>query len=99
MDCYWEETDWVHLYANPPGVHGRLIATVESENAAKQYLFDLAGVPIESWQARQYSEQGNGVAIWSSHYTSEALMEYEAGGTYFTAERVRVVRRSPSREI
>ena len=92
MDCYWEETDLFHLYANPPGAHGRLMATIESEDVAKRYLFELAGVPIESWKPSQFSENGNCVDIWISRYTSEALMEYEAAGTYFTAERVRVVR-------
>ena len=45
MDFYHEETDWFHVYANPHGMHGRLMATVESESAAKQYLFELNAPP------------------------------------------------------
>ena len=92
MDFYHEATDWFHVYANPPGMHGRLMATVESESAAKQYLFELNGVPIESWKPRQYSEDGSRIDIWICRHINEAQLEYEQVGTYFTVERVRVIR-------
>lgn len=66
--------------------------TVESEDAAKRYLLDLAGVPIHSWKPRPVSEDGKRVDIWISQFTSDALKEHEEAGAYFTAERGRVVR-------
>ena len=92
MDFYHEETDWFHVYANPPGLHGRLMATVESERAAKQYLLELDGVPLEAWEPRQYSKDGDRVDIWICRYASAGVRAYEAAGTYISAERVRVVR-------
>lgn len=92
MDFYHEPTDWFHVYANPPGIHGRGMATVESESAAKQYLFELYGVPIEPWEPRYYSEDGSRVDVWLCRDINETSLEYEKPGTYFTIERVRVMR-------
>ena len=92
MNFYHEPTDWFHVYANPPGMHGRGMATVDSESAAKQYLFELDGVPIESWEPRHYSEDGRRVDVWICRDVNQAQFEYEQAETYFTIERVRVVR-------
>ena len=92
MDFYHEPTDWFHLYANPPGMHGRLMATAESESAAKQYMFELNGVPFDLWEPRHYSEDGSRVDVCLCRNINQSQLEYEQPGTYFTIERVRVVR-------
>ena len=92
MNFYHEPTDLFHVYANPPGIHGRVMATVESESAGKQYLFELYGVPIESWEPRHYSEDGSRVDVWLCRNINENALEYEKPRTYFTIERVRVMR-------
>ena len=99
MDFYHEPTDWFHVYANPPGMHGRVMATVESDSAAKQYLYELNGVPIESWKPRHYSEDGSRVDVWLCRDINEAQLEYEQAGTYFTIERLRVVRMRSDRQV
>ena len=73
-------------------MHGRLMAMVESENAAKQCLFELKGVPIEAWEPRHYSEDRSRVDVWLCRDINETSLEYEQPGTYFTIERVRVTR-------
>ena len=92
MNFYHEPTEWFHVYANPPGMHGGLMATVESASTAKQYLFELYGVLIESWEPRHYSEDGRRVDVWLCRDINETSLEYEKPRTYFTIERVRVVR-------
>lgn len=89
----WErkETALFQLYANPPGQHGRLIATADSDGVVKQCLFNLYGVPIESWTARHYSEDGSRVLVWMSQYANAQTQQAEPPGTYFTAERVLVL--------
>lgn len=90
METYQEETNWFHVYANAPGIHGRLMATVASDELAKRYLYELDGLPMDSWSARILSEDESQVNVWVSHYRNP--LENEAAGTYFTLERVRVVK-------
>jgi len=92
MNFYHESTDLFHVYANPPGIHGRVMVTVESERAAKQYLFELYGIPFESWEPRHYSEDGFRVDVWLCRDINETSLEYEKPRTYFTIERVLVMR-------
>ena len=99
MDFYHEPTDWFHLYANPPGIHGRVIATVESDHAAKLYLFDLYGVSTDSWEPRHYSEDGSWVDVWLCRDINQTALEYEKPRTYFTIERGRLVRISSDQQV
>ena len=79
-------------------MHGRLMATVESDSAAKQYLFELAGVLIESWEPRHYSEDESCVDVWLCRDINKTSLEYEQAGTYLTIERVRVMRIRPDQQ-
>jgi len=66
MECYREETGWLHVYANAPGVPGRLMVTVESADLGKPYLLEQHGIPLDSWQARYLAEDQSQVDIWVS---------------------------------
>jgi len=92
MESYLEETDCFHVYANAPGVHGRLMVTVESAELGKQYLQELYEIPLVSWQARCISEDLSQVDIWVSRESEARQLEGEEPETHFTIERVRVLR-------
>lgn len=92
MESYLEETEWFHVYANAPGVHGRLMVTVESAELGKQYLLELYEIPLASWQARYLSEDLRQVDIWVSQESGARHLEGEEPATHFTIERVRVLR-------
>lgn len=92
MELYREPTECMHVYANAPGVHGRLMATVASFELAKHYLHELDGIPLDSWQARCWSEDGRHVTVWVSRVSEPQYSEYEEPGTTFTIERVSVVK-------
>ena len=92
MDIYHEPTELFHLYANPPGIHGRLMATVGSEVEARQYIFGMYGIQADSWEPRHYSEDGSCVDVWLCRDINQVALEYEQPRTYFTIERVRLVR-------
>jgi hypothetical protein len=83
MDVYRERTKWVHIFANPPGVHGRLIATVASAELAKHYLLELYGIPLSSWETRS--------DVWLSRYGQTSPPLGEESGTYYTIEKLSLV--------
>jgi hypothetical protein len=85
------ESEMFHLYANPPGEHGRLIATADSDATAKAYLLHLYGVPLDSWLVRHRSEDHRLITVWLSSFSNAQTQAGEVKGTYFTAERVFVV--------
>lgn len=72
------------------------MATVESDEMGKQYLFELYGIPLASWVARYVSEDKRQVDIWVSPHC-EGLASEEPG-TRFTLERVSVLRSGLSPE-
>jgi hypothetical protein len=92
MESYREETEWFHVYANAPGVHGRLMVTVESAELGKQYLQEMYEIPLASWQAVYVSEDLSQVDIWVSRESESRHLEGEDPETHFTIERVRVLR-------
>ena len=92
MEVYREATDWFHVYANVPGLHGRLMATVATELLAKQYLLELCSIPLDAWEARSLSEDGSRVNVWVSRYEKASPPIEEEPGTAYTIERVSVVK-------
>ena len=92
MEVYREATDWFHVYANAPGLHGRLMATVATESLAKQYLLELCSIPLDAWEARSLSEDGSRVNLWVSRYEKALPPIDEEPGTAYTIERVSVVK-------
>jgi hypothetical protein len=92
MEIYREETDWFHVYANAPGVHGRAMATVASVELGKHYVLELYGIPLDSWEANYFSEDGSQANIWVSRYSEELTLEGEEPATYFTIERISLVK-------
>ncbi|NEP19775.1 MAG: hypothetical protein F6J97_23300 [Leptolyngbya sp. SIO4C1] len=87
-----EETEWFHLFANPRGMHGRLIATAESLVVAKRVMIDFYGIPANAWRPAHSSEAGSQVNIWVSFHKNEAVRSFEEPDTSFSIERVFVVR-------
>ena len=92
MECYREETEWFHVYANAPGEHGRLMVTVESAELGRQYLLEMYEIPLASWQAIYVSEDLSQVDIWVSRASEARQLAGEEPETHFTIERVRVLR-------
>lgn len=92
MEIYQEETEWFHVYANAPGMYGRVMATVASVELGQHYVLELYGVPLESWEAKYCSEDGRQANIWVSRYSEELTLEGEEPGTYFTIERISLVK-------
>ena len=92
MEVYREATEWFDVYANVPGVHGRLMATVATESLAKQYLLELCSIPLGAWEARSSNEDGSGVNLWVSRYEKVSSPVEKEPGTAYTIERVSVVK-------
>ncbi|MEO1146668.1 MAG: hypothetical protein AAFY26_13885 [Cyanobacteria bacterium J06638_22] len=92
MEVYREATEWFHVYANEPGRHGRLMATVATESLAKQYLLELCSIPLDAWEARSLSEDRSRVNLWVSRYEKASSPVEEESGTAYTIERVSVVK-------
>lgn len=92
MEIYQEETDWFHVYANLAGVHGRAIATMVSVELGQHYVLKLYGVPLDSWEAKYFSENKSQANIWVSRFSGELILEGEEPDTYFTIERISIVK-------
>jgi hypothetical protein len=68
------------------------MATVASVELGQHYVLELHGVPLDSWEAKYFSENGRQVNIWESRNSRELTLEGEEPGIYFTIERISIVK-------
>ena len=107
MRFYLQETNQFRVYANEPGLHGRGMFTAESAEAAQSYALWARGIPLESWEVHTRSDNVNetggdlkeGEAGRIDIYLSRYKHHEEIEGTYFSCERVSLIRAAEDADL